>query len=43
MVKIIVSFLVILFLGCSEKKPKKPEMLSQDEIPIHTEAIPLYP
>ncbi len=39
MKKIIVGLLVILFLGCSEKKPKQPEMLPQDEIPAYREAI----
>lgn len=39
MKKIIVGVLVILFLGCSEKKPKQPEMLPQDEIPEYREAI----
>ncbi len=39
MKKIIVGLLVILFLGCSEKKPKQLKMLPQDEIPAYREAI----
>lgn len=38
MKKLIISFLVILFIGCAEKTPKQPEMLPEEEIPAFREA-----
>lgn len=39
MKNLIVSFLLILFIGCVEKKPKQPEMLPEEDIPAFREAV----
>ena len=39
MKNLIVSFLLILFIGCAEKKTKQPEMLPEEEIPAFREAV----
>ncbi len=39
MKKLIVSFLLLLFIGCSGKKPKQPGRLPDDEIPAYREAV----
>lgn len=38
MKKIFCGFLLILFLGCSEKIPRQPERLPDEEVPAFREA-----